>query len=145
MRNPAGIRAYKKAGFKEIGRRRECRMMGGKLWDEVHMDCLSSEFERPVTPGKEWGFSAWLPPGSTARIEVGTDDGGGPAKRRAGIPGSGCPPGHEPVPGLPRAPLIRSTQGGGYGLVEPLCASILLFLPLANAVPVYGNLCLKRY
>ena len=38
------------------------------------MDCLSSEFERPVTPGKQWGFSAWLPPGSTARIEVGTDD-----------------------------------------------------------------------
>ena len=74
MRNPAGIRAYQKAGFKEIGRRRECRMMGGKLWDEVYMDCLSSEFERPVTPGKEWGFSAWLPPGGTARIEVDTDD-----------------------------------------------------------------------
>jgi hypothetical protein len=64
MRNPAGIRAYQKAGFKEIGRRRECRMMGGKLWDEIYMDCLSSEFERPVTPGKEWGFSAWLPPGA---------------------------------------------------------------------------------
>ena len=74
VRNPAGIGAYLKAGFKEIGRRRECRMMGGELWDEVHMDCLSSEFERPVTSGKEWGFSAWLPPGGTARIEVGTDD-----------------------------------------------------------------------
>ena len=48
MRNPAGIRAYQKAGFKEIGQRRECRMMGGKLWDEVHMHCLSSEFENPV-------------------------------------------------------------------------------------------------
>jgi hypothetical protein len=35
-----------------------------------------TDFERPVTPGKEWGFSAWLPPGGTARIEVGTDDGG---------------------------------------------------------------------
>jgi RimJ/RimL family protein N-acetyltransferase len=46
--NPAGIRAYEKAGYKEIGRRRECRMMGGKLWDEVFMDCLSSEFESPV-------------------------------------------------------------------------------------------------
>ena len=32
--------------------------------------------ERPVTPGKEWGFSAWLPPGGTAQIEVSTDDGG---------------------------------------------------------------------
>jgi RimJ/RimL family protein N-acetyltransferase len=46
--NPAGIKAYQKAGFKEIGRRRESRMMGGKLWDEVHMDCLRSEFESPV-------------------------------------------------------------------------------------------------
>ena len=49
--NPAGIRAYHKAGFKEIGRRRECRMMGGKLWAEVHMDCLSSEFESRVLRG----------------------------------------------------------------------------------------------
>jgi RimJ/RimL family protein N-acetyltransferase len=47
--NPGAIRAYNKAGFKEIGRRRECRLMGGKLWDEIYMDCLSSEFERPVT------------------------------------------------------------------------------------------------
>jgi RimJ/RimL family protein N-acetyltransferase len=46
--NPAGINAYKKAGFKEIGRRRECRLMGGKLWDEIYMDCLSGEFESPV-------------------------------------------------------------------------------------------------
>jgi diamine N-acetyltransferase len=73
--NPAGIRAYEKAGFKEIGRRRKCRMMGGKLWDDIYMDCLSSEFERPVTRGKEWGLSAWLPSG--ARIELGTDEGSG--------------------------------------------------------------------
>ena len=68
--NQAGIRAYEKAGFREFGRRRQCRMMGGKLWDEIFMDCLNGEFERPVTPGKDWGFSAWLPP------EVGTDYGG---------------------------------------------------------------------
>jgi diamine N-acetyltransferase len=49
--NPAAIKAYNKAGFKEIGRRRECRLMGGKLWDEIYMDCLSSEFESPV-PGQ---------------------------------------------------------------------------------------------
>lgn len=91
MRNLTGIKAYQKAGFNEIGRRRECRMMGGKLWDEVHMDCLSSEFERPVTSGKVWGFSAWLPPGGPPQIEVGTDDGGGPAKRRGGVPSSGGP------------------------------------------------------
>ena len=46
--NPAGIKAYERAGFKEIGRRRESRMMGGRLWDEIYMDCLSSEFESPV-------------------------------------------------------------------------------------------------
>jgi RimJ/RimL family protein N-acetyltransferase len=46
--NAAGIRAYEKAGFKEIGRRRKCRMMDGRLWDELYMDCLSSEFESPV-------------------------------------------------------------------------------------------------
>ncbi|MEJ7814854.1 MAG: GNAT family N-acetyltransferase [Rubrobacter sp.] len=56
--NPAGIRAYEKAGFKEIGRRRRCRMRGGKMWDEIYMDCLSSEFESPVlrriyTPDEE--------------------------------------------------------------------------------------------
>jgi RimJ/RimL family protein N-acetyltransferase len=65
--NGAGIRAYEKAGFKEIGRRRECRLVGGMMWDEVQMDCLSSEFERPATPGTEWGSSAWLPPGARRR------------------------------------------------------------------------------
>lgn len=44
----AGIRAYEKAGFKEFGRRRECEMMGGQLWDMVFMECLSTEFESPV-------------------------------------------------------------------------------------------------
>jgi len=46
--NPAGVRAYAKAGFKEFGRRRECRLMGEKLWDEVYMQCLSTGFESPV-------------------------------------------------------------------------------------------------
>jgi RimJ/RimL family protein N-acetyltransferase len=46
--NPAGVRAYEKAGFKEFGRRRKSRMMGGKLWDDIYMDCLSTEFESPV-------------------------------------------------------------------------------------------------
>jgi diamine N-acetyltransferase len=72
--NSVGIRAYRKAGFKEIGRRRECRLMGGKLWDEIYMDCLSSEFERPVMHGKEWGLSAYLHPGGAARIEVETHE-----------------------------------------------------------------------
>ena len=46
--NLAGHRAYEKAGFKEIGRRRQCRAMAGRLWDEIYMDCLATEFKSPV-------------------------------------------------------------------------------------------------
>ncbi|CAN5236069.1 hypothetical protein BH24ACT16_BH24ACT16_07810 [soil metagenome] len=46
--NQAGWRAYEKAGFQELGRRRECRFMGGKMWDEIFMDRLSTGFESPV-------------------------------------------------------------------------------------------------
>lgn len=43
--NPAGIRAYEKAGFQEFGRRRESRAHLGRRWDEIHMECLANEFE----------------------------------------------------------------------------------------------------
>jgi RimJ/RimL family protein N-acetyltransferase len=46
--NLAGQRAYARAGFKEWGRRRQCRWMAGRLWDDVYMDCLANEFESPV-------------------------------------------------------------------------------------------------
>ena len=46
--NLAGRHAYQKAGFREIGRRRQCRWMGGRLWDEILMDCLEDEFASPV-------------------------------------------------------------------------------------------------
>jgi RimJ/RimL family protein N-acetyltransferase len=46
--NRQAIRAYQKAGYREIGRRREAQWMGGKLWDVVYMDCLATEFESPV-------------------------------------------------------------------------------------------------
>jgi RimJ/RimL family protein N-acetyltransferase len=46
--NRAGRRAYEKAGFQEIGRRRECRFMGGDMWDEIFMEQLSTGFESPV-------------------------------------------------------------------------------------------------
>lgn len=46
--NIAGQRAYANAGFREYGRRRQCWPMGGRWWDEVHMDALASEFESPV-------------------------------------------------------------------------------------------------
>jgi diamine N-acetyltransferase len=46
--NLAGQRVYEKAGFRPIGRRRECQLMGGKLWDVIYMDCLATEFTSPV-------------------------------------------------------------------------------------------------
>jgi diamine N-acetyltransferase len=46
--NLAGRRAYERAGFREFGRRRQCRWLAGRLWDDVYMDCLSSEFTSPV-------------------------------------------------------------------------------------------------
>ncbi len=46
--NLAGLRVYEKAGFKEVGRRRQCRWLAGRLWDNVSMDCIAAEFESPV-------------------------------------------------------------------------------------------------
>jgi RimJ/RimL family protein N-acetyltransferase len=46
--NTAGIRAYQKAGFREIGRRTKCQFAAGQYWDLVYMECLASEFESPV-------------------------------------------------------------------------------------------------
>ncbi|MGB3328238.1 MAG: GNAT family protein [Thermomicrobiales bacterium] len=42
--NPAGIRAYEKAGFRECGRWRQHWWHEGQLCDEVLMDCLAPEF-----------------------------------------------------------------------------------------------------
>jgi diamine N-acetyltransferase len=46
--NRGAVRAYEKAGFKEIGRRRQSYFAGGRVWDEIWMDCLSTEFETPT-------------------------------------------------------------------------------------------------
>lgn len=46
--NVRGIRAYLRAGFKEIGRRRESIRVGSRAYDEVLMDCLASEFEGSI-------------------------------------------------------------------------------------------------
>jgi diamine N-acetyltransferase len=46
--NLAGQAAYRKAGFKEFGRRRQCSLLRGELLDLVYMDCLASEFSSPV-------------------------------------------------------------------------------------------------
>jgi diamine N-acetyltransferase len=42
--NLAGQRAYSKAGFRECGRRRQAKFMGGNFWDVIYMECLSTEF-----------------------------------------------------------------------------------------------------
>ncbi len=46
--NVAGQRAYARAGFKEFGRRRSGRWMGGRGWDDVHMGAIAAEFVSPV-------------------------------------------------------------------------------------------------
>lgn len=44
--NKRAIACYKKAGFKEIGRRREVRIIGESMYDIVMMDMLSAEFTK---------------------------------------------------------------------------------------------------
>jgi RimJ/RimL family protein N-acetyltransferase len=46
--NERGIRAYRRAGFREIGRRRSAHRLGDQAHDIIFMDCLASEFESPV-------------------------------------------------------------------------------------------------
>ncbi len=46
--NLAGQAAYRKAGFKEFGRRRQSSFLNGVMHDIVYMDCLASEFTSPV-------------------------------------------------------------------------------------------------
>lgn len=41
--NERAINCYKKVGFKEIGRRRQCYYSEGKFHDKVYMDILKSE------------------------------------------------------------------------------------------------------
>ena len=48
--NARAIRAYTRAGFREFGRRRECVRLGGRVYDEVYMDCLATEFASPLRP-----------------------------------------------------------------------------------------------
>lgn len=50
--NVAGHKAYARAGFTEVGRRRECRYHAGRFWDEIHMDILASEFTASRLAGR---------------------------------------------------------------------------------------------
>jgi len=43
--NERAVNCYRKVGFKEIGRRRQARIIGGKKFDVILMDILAEEFE----------------------------------------------------------------------------------------------------
>jgi RimJ/RimL family protein N-acetyltransferase len=49
--NHAGQRAYARAGFREVGRRRQARRLGSQPWDVIYMDCLATEFVSPLLDG----------------------------------------------------------------------------------------------
>ncbi len=59
--NLAGLRAYERAGFRTVGRRRQSYWMGGRFWDTIYMDCLASEFVSPV-------LSAVFAPGTSRGV-----------------------------------------------------------------------------
>ena len=46
--NRRAARAYERAGFRLIGRRRESWRIGDLVQDEIYMDCLATEFESPI-------------------------------------------------------------------------------------------------
>jgi RimJ/RimL family protein N-acetyltransferase len=41
--NPGAVKAYSNAGFREFGRRRECKRLGQTLYDVIYMECLAAE------------------------------------------------------------------------------------------------------
>lgn len=46
--NQRAIRAYLRAGFREIGRRRQAQRIGSQVYDVVLMDCLATDFGESV-------------------------------------------------------------------------------------------------
>ena len=46
--NDQALASYRRAGFREIGCRREAVLSGGRLCDEVYMDALATEFTGSV-------------------------------------------------------------------------------------------------
>ena len=43
--NERALKCYEKCGFKEAGRRRQCKFVNGKYYDALMMDILKEEFE----------------------------------------------------------------------------------------------------
>jgi RimJ/RimL family protein N-acetyltransferase len=46
--NERAIRAYRRAGFRELGRRRGARRRGNRTFDDIYMDCIATEFRSPL-------------------------------------------------------------------------------------------------
>ncbi len=46
--NERALASYRKLGFREIGRRRACRVIAGRPHDLILLDLLANEFESPV-------------------------------------------------------------------------------------------------
>lgn len=55
--NHQAIRAYEKAGFREIGRRRGARVVGGTRYDIVLMDCTRDDFYDGFAQGGDSAIS----------------------------------------------------------------------------------------
>lgn len=49
--NERALRCYRAVGFREIGRRRQARIVGNRRFDAVLMDILAEEFTSPVVQG----------------------------------------------------------------------------------------------
>ncbi len=62
--NARAIGAYTRAGFKAIGRQRGSYRLGQRVFDDLYMDCIASEFVSPVLAklwDKGFGPSGALP------------------------------------------------------------------------------------
>ena len=60
--NERGIRAYRRAGFRDAGHLRQFQWLGGRAYDFILMDCLATEFRSSVLhllmPGPAEGGSS---------------------------------------------------------------------------------------
>lgn len=50
--NERALKCYEKCGFKEYGRRRKCRFVNGKYYDDIEMDILAEEFKESYIKNK---------------------------------------------------------------------------------------------
>ena len=50
--NERALKCYTKCGFKEYGRRRNCKYINGKYYDSIEMDILANEFKRDYIRNK---------------------------------------------------------------------------------------------